>query len=105
MEKVVSSVPYDELNDSFVVTRVVKGSKTQVVIDNILKAKVSKEQLLGDVITAQADEIKRLHDIVITLNQRLDAQASQIRLLLDATTSLNDTVKLINDKLSLEGRI
>lgn len=105
MEKVVSSVPYDELNDSLVVSRVVKGVKTQVVIDNILKAKVSKEQLLGDVIAHQSNEIKRLQDIIITLNHRVDAQADQLRLLLSASSSLSESVKLINDKLSLEGRI
>jgi len=105
MEKVVSSVPYDELNDSLVVSRVVKGVKTQVVIDNVLKAKVSKEQLLGDVIAAQSNEIKRLQDIIITLNHRVDAQADQLRLLLSASSSLSESVKLINDKLSLEGRI
>lgn len=104
-EQVKMTPNYDELNDSIVITRMVKGVKTQVVVDNILKIKVSKLETLGDYLKRLEDENSKLKSDQVVLSKKLDDAVAIQSQLVQALKLTQDAVKLINDKLSLEGRL
>lgn len=104
-ENVRATPNYDELNDSIVITRIVKGVKTQVVVDNLLKIKVSKLETLGDYLKRLEDEKEMMKRDQLALSKKLDESLVIQKQLAQALSLTQDTVKLINDKLSLEGRL
>lgn len=104
-ENVRATPNYDELNDSIVITRIVKGVKTQVVVDNLLKIKVSKLETLGDYLKRLEDENEMMKRDQLALSKKLDESLVIQKQLAQALSLTQDTVKLINDKLSLEGRL
>lgn len=105
VENVRATPNYDELNDSIVITRIVKGVKTQVVVDNLLKIKVSKLETLGDYLKRLEDENEMMKRDQLALSKKLDESLVIQKQLAQALSLTQDTVKLINDKLSLEGRL